>query len=96
MVDLGIGEMVEDGSVAVVEWGDAAASLFGHDTLTVELTVGPSDEQRIVTLTPAGSWSGRRPLLVERLRPWTDPADAADSAAPAEPGVDGGRPRHGV
>ncbi len=35
VVDLGIAEMVEDDSVAVVEWGDVAASVFGPDVLTV-------------------------------------------------------------
>ena len=41
VVDLGIGEMVDDQSVAVVEWGDVAASLFGPEVLTVSLAAGP-------------------------------------------------------
>jgi tRNA threonylcarbamoyladenosine biosynthesis protein TsaE len=42
VVDLGIGEMVDDQSVAVVEWGDVAAELFGPEVLTVTLTAPPS------------------------------------------------------
>jgi tRNA threonylcarbamoyladenosine biosynthesis protein TsaE len=86
VVDLGIGEMVEDDSVAVVEWGDVASSLFGPEVLTVELAVdaqaGPmadplgatsegADEERTVTVIPGGSWLARRPVLADQLRPWT-------------------------
>jgi len=82
VVDLGIGEMLEDGSVAVVEWGDVAASIFGPDALTVRLAPGPSDRDRIVTLTPDGTWSSRRRALAAGLRPWTgaggEEADATD------------------
>jgi tRNA threonylcarbamoyladenosine biosynthesis protein TsaE len=42
VVDLGIGEMVDDQSVAVVEWGDVAADLFGPEVLTVALAAAPS------------------------------------------------------
>jgi tRNA threonylcarbamoyladenosine biosynthesis protein TsaE len=78
VVDLGIGEMVEDDSVAVVEWGDMAASLFGPEVLTIELTVPteavPADERRTVTLRLDGTWTARRPVLATRLRPWMNGA----------------------
>ena len=87
VVDLGLGEMVEDDSVAVVEWGDVAASVFGPETLTVELAAGPPtggvDEQRTVTLHLDGSWSARRSLLVARLEPWTDADTDTDVDATA-------------
>ena len=38
IVDLGLGELVDDGAVALVEWGDAAEPVLGTDALTVELT----------------------------------------------------------
>lgn len=37
VADLGLSELVEDGAVALVEWGDAAAPALGDDTLTVVL-----------------------------------------------------------
>ena len=37
VVDLGIPEMVDDESVAVVEWGDVAAPVLGPVALTVHL-----------------------------------------------------------
>jgi tRNA threonylcarbamoyladenosine biosynthesis protein TsaE len=73
VVDLGLGEMVEDDSVAVIEWGDMAASLFGHEALTVTLAADPDDDDhRTVTITPDGSWSARRPALAAAVAPWTD------------------------
>jgi tRNA threonylcarbamoyladenosine biosynthesis protein TsaE len=82
VVDLGLAEMAEDDSVAVIEWGDVASSVFGPDLLTVALTVdpagvqpsgaheAPADEDRTVTLGLGGSWSARRSALAERLAPW--------------------------
>ena len=40
VVDLGLGELVEDDAVAVIEWGDMAGSLFGPEVLTVRLAAG--------------------------------------------------------
>jgi tRNA threonylcarbamoyladenosine biosynthesis protein TsaE len=40
VTDLGIGELVEDGGVALVEWGDAAAPVLGAGALTVQLQAG--------------------------------------------------------
>lgn len=81
VVELGLGEMVEDDAVAVIEWGDVAGSLFGHEALTVRLAAAPTsaapasdgptpDEERTVTLEPDGSWSARSGALAERLRRW--------------------------
>jgi tRNA threonylcarbamoyladenosine biosynthesis protein TsaE len=81
VVDLGIGEMVEDDSVAVVEWGDVASSVFGPDVLTVELATGPPgapgpDEDRILTHRLSGTFSARYPAIASVLEPWT--TDAPD------------------
>ncbi|HEX3946931.1 MAG TPA: tRNA (adenosine(37)-N6)-threonylcarbamoyltransferase complex ATPase subunit type 1 TsaE [Acidimicrobiales bacterium] len=47
VADLGLGELVEggsagDGAVALVEWGDAAAPVFGPQALTVSLAPVPA------------------------------------------------------
>ena len=71
VVELGIGEMVEDDSVAVIEWGDMAGTLFGHEALTVRLARDGADEaERTVTVEPDGSWVERSGALADRLRPW--------------------------
>ena len=52
--DLALGELVEEAGVAVVEWGELAASLFGRDVLSVALAVD-GDEGR--TLEVGGGLS---------------------------------------
>jgi tRNA threonylcarbamoyladenosine biosynthesis protein TsaE len=41
IVDLGLGELVEDGAVAVVEWGDVAEPVLGSGSLTVHIVADP-------------------------------------------------------
>ena len=74
IADLAIGELVEDGAVAVVEWGDVAEPVLGDDALTVLLSAGPDDEdERSVTIGVPGSWAGRRPELATALARWAAP-----------------------
>ena len=70
VIDLGIGELVEEDSVALVEWGEAAApALPGH--LTVRIEHGEGDEDRIFLLTPSGgSWAERSAALEAALVNW--------------------------
>jgi tRNA threonylcarbamoyladenosine biosynthesis protein TsaE len=44
IVDLGLGQLVEDGGVAVVEWGDMAEPVLGSGSLTVHIASGPAGE----------------------------------------------------
>lgn len=49
ILDLDLGELVEEAGVALVEWGDLAAPIFGRDVLT--LTLAPQDDDsRIITV----------------------------------------------
>jgi tRNA threonylcarbamoyladenosine biosynthesis protein TsaE len=76
VVDLGLGELVEDDAVAVVEWGEAAEPLLGRDALAVRLDQAPSPaEVRSLTFTLSGGWEARAGALVAQLAPW-----AADGA----------------
>jgi tRNA threonylcarbamoyladenosine biosynthesis protein TsaE len=73
IVDLGLGELVEDGAVALVEWGDAAAPVLGEGALSVALAEGDGDDSRLVTFRPSGlRWSGRRPGLERALARWRE------------------------
>ena len=71
VIDLGIGELVEEESVALVEWGEAAApALPGHLTVTIEH--GENDDDRSMTILPSGSaWAARVDELESALRPWS-------------------------
>jgi tRNA threonylcarbamoyladenosine biosynthesis protein TsaE len=85
IVDLGLGELVEDGAVALVEWGDAAEPVLGQDALAVELASGAvelasgavelasgaTDDHRVITLRPSGErWLARWEALSNAVVGW--------------------------
>jgi tRNA threonylcarbamoyladenosine biosynthesis protein TsaE len=83
IVDLGLGELVEDGAVAVVEWGDVAEPVLGSGSLTVRIVAGPADaaaapadagddeDHRTIDVAPIGTaWDGRWTQLATALAPW--------------------------
>lgn len=49
VLDLALGELVEDSAVALVEWGELAASIFGRDVITIDFSV-VDDDSRILTV----------------------------------------------
>ena len=79
VLDLGLAELVEDGAVAVVEWGLDAAPAFGPDHLEIEITLGPEDdsneEMRLLHFRPAGRrWVARTDALRRAIASWTEAA----------------------
>jgi tRNA threonylcarbamoyladenosine biosynthesis protein TsaE len=72
IADLGLGELVEDGGVALVEWGDAARPVLGRGSLGVRLTVDDADEdQRLIDIEPTDDvWTARWPALLAAVEPW--------------------------
>jgi tRNA threonylcarbamoyladenosine biosynthesis protein TsaE len=50
VLDLALGEVVEDSAVALVEWGELAASVFGRDVMTIEFSVF-DDEARLLSVS---------------------------------------------
>ena len=48
VIELALGELVEENAVALVEWGDLAASVFGRDVLTIDFTVHDDDSRTLV------------------------------------------------
>ncbi|MGO9341164.1 MAG: tRNA (adenosine(37)-N6)-threonylcarbamoyltransferase complex ATPase subunit type 1 TsaE [Acidimicrobiales bacterium] len=74
VLDLGLLELVDDGAVAAVEWGDAGAPVLGETVLEVRIerpeqteqtepaepTESPGGEQdRIITILGTGTWKRR-------------------------------------
>ena len=57
VLDLALGELVEESGVALVEWGELAASLFGRDVFTVTFT---SDDDEGRTLEVGGALATSR------------------------------------
>jgi tRNA threonylcarbamoyladenosine biosynthesis protein TsaE len=60
IIDLGLPELIEDSSVAVIEWGDVAASVLMPDYLDVRIEFGDEYNDRTMVLRPVGSrWAAR-------------------------------------
>ena len=70
-LDLGLPEMLDEGGVVLIEWGDAILPVLPHDLLEVRLTFGPDDDDRHVAFRPVGpSWAPRADALAGVLTPW--------------------------
>ena len=71
VADLALGELVADGGVLLVEWGDAVTGLWGEH---LEITLEADDEHddvRHVTLRAVGrTWAARWDDLHQQLQPW--------------------------
>jgi tRNA threonylcarbamoyladenosine biosynthesis protein TsaE len=71
-LDLGLPEMLDEGGVVLVEWGDAILPVLPHDHLEVRLTFGPGDDDRYVAVRPIGpAWGPRTDALEGVMSPWT-------------------------
>ncbi|MFZ1063416.1 MAG: tRNA (adenosine(37)-N6)-threonylcarbamoyltransferase complex ATPase subunit type 1 TsaE [Acidimicrobiales bacterium] len=61
VLDLALGELVEEDGVALVEWGELASSVFGRDVLSVNFAV-EDDETRTVSVDGALAHERRESL----------------------------------
>ena len=73
VADLGLGQLVEDAGVALVEWGEAAEPVLGDGALSILLEADPDDDdRRALTVSSSGTaWESRWADLVAALGPWT-------------------------
>lgn len=68
VVDLALAEMLDDGAVVVVEWGERAAAALRGDHLLVTLLPGLDEGRRVARFEFVGSgWERRRAVLEARL-----------------------------
>jgi tRNA threonylcarbamoyladenosine biosynthesis protein TsaE len=63
VVDLALGELVEESGVALIEWGELAATVFGRDVMTVDFVV--DDEEKRTLIVDGELAHGRSALLDE-------------------------------
>jgi tRNA threonylcarbamoyladenosine biosynthesis protein TsaE len=71
-LDLGLAEMLDEGGVMLIEWGDAITPVLPHDYLEVRITFGAGDDDRQLALRTVGPrWAGRGDALLATLEPWT-------------------------
>jgi len=72
MVDLGIAELLDDGGVTLVEWGDAVTPALPADFLEVRLEASGGPDDRLVTVRSVGpGWPPRADALRRAMAPWT-------------------------
>ena len=70
-LDLGLPEMLDEGGVVLIEWGDAILPVLPHDFLEVRLTFGPGEDDRHVAFRAVGpTWGVRADALAGVLSPW--------------------------
>lgn len=69
--DLGIGELLDDGGVTIVEWGDVVVSALPADFLEVRLVPGDDDDVRLLSMRWVGSaWPPRAAALRRAIAAW--------------------------
>ncbi len=76
VADLGLGELLDDGGVVLIEWGDAIVAALPGDHLEVSITFGDGDDDRVLRLAAVGE-------------SWADRWDELTAALEATPAVDG-------
>jgi tRNA threonylcarbamoyladenosine biosynthesis protein TsaE len=61
LYDLGFDELVDDGRVTIVEWGDLVAQALPAEHLVVRIEPGAADDQRVLEVSFHGArWASRR------------------------------------
>ncbi|HZN13922.1 MAG TPA: tRNA (adenosine(37)-N6)-threonylcarbamoyltransferase complex ATPase subunit type 1 TsaE [Acidimicrobiales bacterium] len=71
IVDLGLPEFLDDGAVALIEWGEAASPVLANDFMRIRIGFGAADDDRTFSLETVGaSWAGRPTRLNTALERW--------------------------
>ncbi|MEO6629494.1 MAG: tRNA (adenosine(37)-N6)-threonylcarbamoyltransferase complex ATPase subunit type 1 TsaE [Aquihabitans sp.] len=71
VLELGIGEMLDEDAVMLVEWGDAVLPALGDLYLEIRITFGEGDDDRQLELSSRGGpWVARQRVLGEGLATW--------------------------
>lgn len=72
LVDLGISELLDEGAVTLVEWGDAVTPALPADFLEVRLDMadGPVDDRLVAIRSVGPAWPPRVDALRRALARW--------------------------
>jgi tRNA threonylcarbamoyladenosine biosynthesis protein TsaE len=74
VADIGLPEMLDDGGVTVVEWGDAIVGALPADYMLIRINYGDGLDDRGLELELVGPrWSARRRALSLALAAWLVP-----------------------
>ena len=70
-LDLGLAEMLDEGGVTLIEWGDTIIPALPADFLEVSMRIGEGDDDRMFEIQMIGPrWSARNRALGTALAPW--------------------------
>jgi tRNA threonylcarbamoyladenosine biosynthesis protein TsaE len=73
LYDLGFEEVIDEGRVTLVEWGDMVARALPTDRLMVRLELVADDDERFVTFVPHGAqWRERVRTLEQAIAQFED------------------------
>ena len=73
-LDVGLSEILDDGSVVVIEWGDAIVPVLPLDFLEVRLAFGDGDDDRVLRFRAVGHrWLARERALADVVARWGGP-----------------------
>ncbi len=89
VLDLGVPEMIDDGGVTIIEWGDSVAPALPSEYLEIrfhfdEVAIsvdhdGQSDDVRIIEFVPMGTrWSARSRAVATAVAPWIHEPETED------------------
>jgi tRNA threonylcarbamoyladenosine biosynthesis protein TsaE len=68
LYDLGFDELIDDGRVTIVEWGDLIAQALPAERLVVRIEPGAADTERVLDFAFHGArWLGRRAVIEQAL-----------------------------
>lgn len=71
LVDLGIAELLDEGGVSAIEWGDVVVPALPPDLIDVRLEHGDGDDERNLTFSAVGpSWAPRLEALGASIERW--------------------------
>lgn len=71
VTDLDLPELLDEGGVAIVEWGDVIAPVIPADFLDVRIDFGDADDDRRFEVRVVGpAWASRAPVVRAALGRW--------------------------
>lgn len=80
VVDLGLMEILDEGGVALVEWGDLASPVLPRDFLEVQMSVAGDELCRRISLRCVGpDWAARETAVGKAISAWAVLGEEGDS-----------------
>lgn len=80
VLDAGLNDLLDEGGVVLIEWGDAIVPVLPANYLEVRITFGDDDDERRLVLRPVGArWSARARTISTTLADWLVDERAGDA-----------------